>query len=294
MTTRPCIGVIGGSGFYRLLDHAGTVDVDTPFGAPSAPPAVGEIGGRAVAFLPRHGTDHRYPAHRINYRANLWVLRELGVRQVLAPCAVGSLSPDLGPGTIVVPDQVVDRTQGRVGTYYDHGAVHVTFADPYCPDGHRAVLGAAAGLDRRVTSGGTMVVVEGPRFSTRAESAWYQAAGWSLINMTGLPEAALARELALCYTPLALVTDLDAGVEASEAVHQADVFTTFAEHIPQLKELVATTVSRLPGERRCPCPRALDGLEPRLRIPGSYEDGANGADPGPQQQADRVPDRRQH
>ena len=180
-----------------------------------------------MAFLPRHGRDHRYPPHRIPYRANLWALRSLGVRQILAPCAVGGLRPELGPGTFVVPDQLIDRTSGRAQTYYDRGAVHVSFADPYCPTGRRTLLGAAAGRDVAAVDGGTMVVVEGPRFSTRAESRWYAAMGGSVVNMTGHPEAVLARELALCYTSIALVTDLDAGVESGESVTQEEVFRVF-------------------------------------------------------------------
>jgi 5'-methylthioadenosine phosphorylase len=209
---RADVGVIGGSGLYSLVDDAHEVDVDTPFGRPSDAVTVGRVGDRQVAFLPRHGRDHRHPPHAIPYRANLWALRSLGVRQIVAPCAVGSLRPELGPGTFVVPDQLVDRTAGRVQTFYDQGAVHVPFADPYCPAGRAAVVeqARAAGLDP--VDGGTMVVVDGPRFSTRAESRWYAAQGWSLVNMTGHPEAVLARELALCFTAVALVTDLDAGV----------------------------------------------------------------------------------
>src|SRR5207249_406362 len=153
------------------------------------------------------------PPHKIPYRANLWALRAAGVRQVLAPTAVGSLSPLLGPGTLVIPDQLVDRTAGREHTYYEAGGpVHVPFADPYCPRGRAKAVAAAGASGWPVVDSGTLVVINGPRFSTRAESQWYAAQGWTLVGMTGHPEAALARELALCYTPLALVTDTDAGV----------------------------------------------------------------------------------
>src|SRR5881392_460469 len=201
------VGVIGGSGFYEFLSAADEVTVPTPFGPPSDPITVASVAGRRVAFLPRHGRDHRFPPHRIPYRANLWALRALGARQVVAPCAVGGLRPELGPGTFLVPDQLIDRTSGRVQTFYDTGAVHVNFADPYCPVGRAATRQAAArhGID---THDGTMVVVEGPRFSTRAESRWYTAMGGAVINMTGHPEAVLARELSMCYTSIALVTDL--------------------------------------------------------------------------------------
>src|SRR5688572_430727 len=169
------IGVIGGSGLYALLDDAREVMVETPFGPPSDPLVVGEVGGRSVAFVPRHGTDHRFPPHRIPYQANLWALRSLGVRQVLAPSAVGSLRAEVGPGAIVVPDQLVDRTSGRVQTYYDRGgAVHVSFADPYCPSGRAVAVAAARSGEWDTVDGGTLVVIEGPRFSTRAESQWFQ------------------------------------------------------------------------------------------------------------------------
>jgi 5'-methylthioadenosine phosphorylase len=167
------IAVIGGSGLYALLDAAVMHKVDTPYGEPSDPITVADVGGRRVAFLPRHGVDHRFPPHRIPYRANLWALRAFGVRQILAPCAVGGLRPELGPGTFVVPDQLIDRTTSRVQTYYDVGAVHVNFADPYCPTGRAAALAAAFGHGIAATDGGAMVVIEGPRFSTRAESRWF-------------------------------------------------------------------------------------------------------------------------
>ena len=189
------IGVIGGSGLYALLHGATEHEVSTPYGAASDSITVAQVGDRRVAFLPRHGRDHRYPPHKIPYRANLWALRALGVRQIVAPCAVGGLRPELGPGTFVVPDQLIDRTSGRAQTYYDTGAIHVNFADPYCPDGRRAVLAAAEPVSP--VDGGTMVVIEGPRFSTRAESRWYSSIGGAVVNMTGHPEAVLARELGL-------------------------------------------------------------------------------------------------
>jgi 5'-methylthioadenosine phosphorylase len=261
------IGVIGGSGLYAFLDDATDVEVPTPFGEPSDPLVVGTIAGRGVAFVPRHGRDHRHPPHRINYRANLWALRALGVRQILAPCAVGSLRPDLGPGTLVVPDQLVDRTSGRVQTFYDTGAVHVAFADPYCPDGRRAVIDTASSTGWPPYDHGVMVVVEGPRFSTRAESRWFAGQGWHLVNMTGHPEAVLARELGLCYTAIALVTDLDAGVAEGEGVQQAEVFALFAEHVGRLRTLLFETIPALPSERSCPCAHALDGLRLPLTLP---------------------------
>jgi 5'-methylthioadenosine phosphorylase len=255
------IAVIGGSGLYSLLPDATEVRIDTPYGPPSDAVTVATVGDRRVAFLPRHGRDHRFPPHRIPYRANLWALRALGVRQVLAPCAVGGLLPHLGPGSFVVPDQLIDRTSGRVQTFYDRGAVHVNFADPYCPTGRKVLLAAAGGNGIAATDGGTMVVVEGPRFSTRAESRAFTAMGGTIINMTGHPEAVLARELALCYSAVALVTDLDAGVEGDHGVTMDEVFRVFGENTDRLRGVLLDAVKALPGERSCPCGGALDGMD---------------------------------
>ncbi len=262
MTTAE-IAVIGGSGFYEFLDDPVQVPTGTPYGEASGPVSVGLVAGRAVAFLPRHGAGHAYPPHLINYRANLWLLASLGVRQVLAPCAVGGLLPVVAPGDIVVPDQLVDRTSGRVQTFVDSGAVHVPFADPYCSRLINA-LGTAPG----VSTGGTMVVVEGPRFSTRAESQQYAGQGWSLINMTGHPEAVLAREMRLCYAAIALVTDMDAGVESGEGVGQEEVFAMFASNIDRLKATLLGVIGDLPDPAGCSCSTWADGLELTYEIPG--------------------------
>jgi 5'-methylthioadenosine phosphorylase len=262
------VGVIGGSGLYSLLEDAEQVRVETPYGDPSDLLVKGKVGDREVVFLPRHGKNHKHTAHVINYRANLWALRSQGVRQVLGPCAVGSLKQELGPGTFVVPDQVVDRTSGRAATYFDTGAVHVALADPYCPDGRAAVLKTAADTETPAVDGGTMVVINGPRFSTRAESQYYARQDWSLINMTGLPEAALARELAMCYTSIALVTDLDAGVEEDKGVAQDEVFRVFEQNIEKLRQLVLTTVTTLGPQNDCRCANAHDGLTIPFTLPG--------------------------
>ena len=261
------LGVIGGSGLYALLEDSDEVTVDTPYGPTSDPLVVGEVAGRTVAFVPRHGRAHQHPPHRIPYRANLWALRSLGVRQVLAPCAVGSLRPDLPAGSLVVPDQLVDRTSGRVQTFHDTGAVHISFADPYCPVGRRAAIEQAGKAGWPVTDGATLVVVEGPRFSTRAESRWYAEQGWQVIGMTGHPEAVLARELALCYTPIALVTDLDAGVEGGPAVTQEEVFRFFGENTARVRALLLDVLAALPLDRDCPCGQALSGIEHDLVLP---------------------------
>ncbi len=254
------IGVIGGSGFYAFLEDAEAIEVETPFGPPSAPLVLGTVGERKVAFLPRHGADHRLPPHRIPYRANLWALKTAGVTQVLAPCAVGGLQATQAPGDLVVPNQLVDRTSGREQTFHDEfrdGPVHVSFADPYCPSGRAITHRAAVDAGWQVTDGGTMVVIDGPRFSTRAESRHYSEQGWSVINMTGHPEAVLARELGFCYTAIALITDLDAGVHGGAEVSQEAVFRIFGEKTAALRELLHTVVAGLPIERTCPCDHEL-------------------------------------
>ena len=262
------IGVIGGSGFYEFLTDCDEVKVDTPYGEPSEAVLVGEVAGRRVAFLPRHGRDHRFPAHKIPYRANMWALRSLGVRRILAPSAVGSLTASHGPGTLVIPDQLVDRTGGRAQTFYDEHAVHVPFADPYCPTGRARSIAAAREFGWVPVGSGTLVVIDGPRFSTRAESKWYAAQGWTLIGMTGHPEAVLARELAMCYTTLALVTDTDAGVEEGEGVTQAEVFEVFAANMSRLRELAANIIGSFPEEREDDlCAHALDGIHLPIELP---------------------------
>lgn len=265
---RASIGVIGGSGFYEFLDDAAEVVVQTPYGLPSDPLTIGTAGGKSVAFLPRHGRDHRFPPHRIPYLANLWALRSVGVRQVLAPSAVGSLVPERGPGTLAIPDQLADRTWGRPHTYYEAGgAVHVPFADPYCPAGRAVAAQAAMDAGWPPVTSGTLVVINGPRFSTRAESQWYAAQGWTLVGMTGHPEASLARELALCYTPLALVTDTDAGVAEGEGVTYQEVMDAFGKNVARLRDLLMRVIENLPDERSCPCASALDGQKLPFDLP---------------------------
>lgn len=257
------LGVIGGSGFYSFFgDDARRVPCDTPYGAPSGEITVGTVGGHEVAFLPRHGERHEYSAHTVPYRANMWALRALGVRRILAPCAVGSLTPELPPGSVVVPDQLVDRTRGRDDTYFDDGGVHVEFADPYCPTLRTAVTGMPDVVD-----GGTMVVIQGPRFSTRAESRWFAAAGFRLINMTGYPEAVLARELEMCYAAIALVTDLDAGIDVGSGVKVVDVFAEFQKNIEPFKKLVQQGIERVDDERSCTHCLAHQGIELPFELP---------------------------
>jgi 5'-methylthioadenosine phosphorylase len=257
------LGVIGGSGFYTFFgSDVHYINLDTPYGPPSAPVTVGTIGEHEVAFLPRHGAEHEYSAHTVPYRANMWALRKLGVRRVLAPCAVGSLDPAQGPGAVVVPDQLVDRTNGRADTYFDSGAIHVDFADPYCPTLREAFTGLPGVVD-----GGTMVVIQGPRFSTRAESQWFASAGFTLVNMTGYPEAVLARELEICYAAIALVTDLDAGVSAGEGVKAVDVYAQFEKNMELFKKLVREAIGRVDVERSCTHCLAHTGVTLPIELP---------------------------
>lgn len=262
------IGIIGGSGLYSLLDDPQEAEVSTPFGPPSENPQRGTFGGKDVVFIPRHGADHRFPPQHINYRANLWALRSLGVRRVLAPAAVGGLTAELTPGHVVVPDQLIDHTWGRAHSVYDGvgPVVHVGFADPYCPTGRAAVVGTQAPEALTLVDGGTMVVIQGPRFSTRAESRRNARDGGTVVGMTGAPEAGIARELAMCFTTLALVTDSDAGVDAESAVSHAGVLEAFGQNVGHLGTLLADVVGALP-DTDCTCRHSVDGLTLPFELP---------------------------
>jgi 5'-methylthioadenosine phosphorylase len=258
--------VFGGSGFYSLLQGAREHIVDTPYGEPSDAVTLGEIAGRSVAFLPRHGRTHRLPPHRINYRANVWAMKSLGVECVLGPCAAGSLQAHVRPGEFVVCDQFVDRTWGRADTFYDGPRVtHVSAADPYCPTLRRLAVETARALEIPVHDGGTVVVVQGPRFSTRSESRWFRSQGWEVINMTNYPEGYLARELEMCYANISLITDYDVGVEgdpaASPVTHEA-VIKMMQENNEKLRRLLFALIERLPRARACSCQTALAHARP--------------------------------
>ena len=257
------IGVIGGSGFYSLFDEAETRTLHTPYGPPSGPVTVGDVAGSPVAFLPRHGPRHEIPPHRINYRANLWALRSVGCDAIVGPCAAGSLQPHVKPGEFVVCDQLVDRTWGRPDTYYDGPlVVHLSFADPYCPALREEAVAACHDAGMPVRSHGTVVVVQGPRFSTRAESAWFRAQGWEVINMTQHPEAVLARELEMCYVNLSLITDYDTGLEGVEGIAPVSyevVMRVLAENNARLRDVLEKLVGRVDPDRGCGCRNALGG-----------------------------------
>jgi 5'-methylthioadenosine phosphorylase len=254
------IGVFGGSGFYSFLDMIEEVEVETPFGRPSAPVVIGEVGGKRVAFLPRHGRGHVLPPAQVTYRATGWAMRELGVRRLIGPCASGALRAELALGAFVVCDQFVDRTRGRADTFYEGPeTVHVSAADPYCSDLRQVLVSAARELSIPVQDGGTVVVIQGPRFSTRAESRWFGSQGWDVINMTAYPECHLARELELCYANISMVTDHDVGVEGAAPVDGETVMRVFRENNDRLRELLFAAIPRIGPQGDDACARALDG-----------------------------------
>lgn len=251
------IGVFGGSGFYELLENVEEVWVETPYGAPSDKIALAKVGEKRVAFLPRHGRDHRLPPHMINYRANLWAMKSLGVTRLIGPCAAGSLQPHVKPGEFVVTDQFVNRTFRRKDTFFDGPLTyHVGGAEPYCPELRRIAIAAAKAEGITVHERGTVVVIEGPRFSTKAESREYASHGWEVINMTQYPEGILARELGICYVNIALITDFDAGLEGHPEVepvtHEA-VLKVFAENNHKLKGLLFRMIEAIPEAPPADC-----------------------------------------
>jgi 5'-methylthioadenosine phosphorylase len=271
------IGVIGGSGLYSLLADAEQVEVHTPYGEPSGPVAVGTVTtadgtARSIAFVARHGAGHRLPPHMINYRANVWALHAVGVTRVLGPCAVGSLRLELRPGDVVLCDQFVDATWGRPGTFFDGPVVnHASIADPYCPELAPLVAAAAAEHGFTVHRGGTVVVIPGPRFATRAESATYRRLGYDLINMTQCPEVALCRELGMCYSAIALITDYDSGLPDLPhvaAVTQVEVLARFGADVGRLRDVLTAVLADVPARRTCRChdigidPGGLTGAPP--------------------------------
>jgi 5'-methylthioadenosine phosphorylase len=251
------IGVFGGSGFYEFLDDRMEVELSTPFGPPSSTVSVGTLAGRRVAFLARHGRHHEYAAHRIPYRANVWAMASLGVRSVIAPCSVGSLQTQIHPGDFVVVDQLVDRTTGRADTFHDVGSgdglpgsdlpvQHQSFAEPYDAGLRRTLVDAGRSCELAMHDGGTMVVINGPRFSTRAESLWFRQMGWSVVNMTGYPESVLAAEANLPYASIALVTDDDAGIDGHAPVTMDAVLAVVRENVVNVRALITAALPALP------------------------------------------------
>jgi 5'-methylthioadenosine phosphorylase len=261
------IGVFGGSGFYSLLEDVREIKVDTPYGPPSDSFFLAMVGGRRVAFLPRHGRRHTIPPHRINYRANVWAMRSLGVKAVISPCAAGSLQLHVEPGHFVVSDQFVDRTRGREDTFFDGPVVsHLSSAETYDPVLRGIALDVIREHGITVHDGGTVVVINGPRFSTKAESRWFTDAGWEVINMTQYPEAFLCRELGMAVVNIALITDYDAGVlEGTHAVTAHDVLEVFEQNASRIRSVVLDMIGRFPAD--------LDALGAREALAFTRGDG---------------------
>ncbi|RLE53085.1 MAG: S-methyl-5'-thioadenosine phosphorylase [Candidatus Methanomethylicota archaeon] len=250
------IAIIGGTGHYdpEILEGAEEVKVYTPYGSPSWL-VVGEYKGKKVAFIPRHGRKHVLPPHRINYKANIWALKELGVTRILAPSAVGSLREELKPGDIVIPSQFIDFTKNRDYTFYEGGIVgHFSLADPFCPELTEIVYNTAVSLGLPVHRDKTYICIEGPRFSTRAESKLYRMWGADVIGMTLIPEAILARELEICYLPITTITDYD--VWAEKPVTAEEVVKTLKANVEKVNKLLREVIPKIPSERNCVCSRA--------------------------------------
>lgn len=257
------IGIIGGSGFYQFFGgKSREIEVNTEFGRPSDKITIGELFGKKVAFLPRHGKNHKLPPHKIPYRANIAALKKLGVKKIIAPCAVGSLKTNIRPGDFVICDQFVDRTKQRKDSFFDGPQVaHIEMANPYCKAMRRVALLQAKKLEFKTHLQGTVVIIEGPKFSTLAESAWFSQMGWDLVNMTQYPEVVLAAELGICYLNISLVTDYDVGIYAkggAEPVSIEQVLANFKKNTEKLKKLVSAIIENLSEERGCGCQKRAE------------------------------------
>jgi 5'-methylthioadenosine phosphorylase len=254
------LAVIGGTGLYDIegLQDVQEVRPETPFGPPSDAIIVGKLGGVGIAFLPRHGRGHRLSPTEVPYRANIWALKSLGVEFIVASNSCGSFKEELRPGHLLVPDQIIDRTRGRASSFFGEGIVaHVPFADPFCPALSQVVYQAALDAGATVHRGGTFIAMEGPAFSTRAESRLYKSWGADVIGMTVLPEAKLAREAEICYASIACVTDYDSWHETNETVTVAAIMATMQSNVDFVREAIRLTAGRLPAERDCDCATAL-------------------------------------
>ncbi len=259
------IGVFGGSGFYSLLEKNEPREINTPFGPPSSPLNSGDISGKKVYFMARHGDKHHLPPHMIPYKANVWSMKECGVKHIFAPAAVGSLRHDIKPGTFVIPDQLMSFTSGRDDTFYSgmnelhdlSRVTHVSMAEPYCPKLSGILEDSCGELGVPFRRGGTVVVIQGPRFATKAESGFYQKHG-DVINMTQYPECVLARELEMCYANISLVTDYDAGLGVHNAVSADEVLRVFKENNERLRQVILKSIEKT-DYMDCRCMHALEG-----------------------------------
>ena len=258
------IGIIGGSGFYKFLKGK-EVSVSTPYGKPSDKILISEYAGQKIAFLPRHAKHHQYPPHKIPFRANLYALKKIGVERIIAHCACGSLKPKIKPGHFVICSQFFDRTKGRADTFFEGPrVVHVSMAQPYCPELCKLAINSCQKLKIPVHKTGTMVVINGPRFSTTAESRFFTEMGWDIVGMTQYPEVVLARELEMCYVGIALVTDYDVGLEANKKIKPvtaAEVVKVFKQNNQKVKKVILEMLKSIPKARKCSCGQALKGAE---------------------------------
>jgi len=251
------IGIIGGTGVYdpEFLKDSKEIKVYTPFGEPSDLITIGNFKDREIAFIPRHGRGHRIPPHMINSRANIWALKELGVKRIIAPAAVGSLKEDIKPGDVVIPNQFIDRTH-RVSSFYQGGKVcHISAADPFCPELMKIAKEACNSLNFRFHTDSTCICIEGPRFSTRAESKLYRSWGADIIGMTLIPECVLAREAEICYLSIATVTDYDCFADVPVSTEM--VLKTLKENTKKTKDILQELIPKIPLERTCGCKDAL-------------------------------------
>ena len=253
------IGIFGGTGIYDsgLLEDAQEVEINTPFGKPSDTITVGVFKGRKIAFLPRHGKKHTIPPHLINFRANIWAFKELGITRIIAPSAVGSLKEEVEPGHFALPTQFLDFTKSRKGTFSEEGnVIHISVADPFCPELHSTILKVVENQDLKIHKECTYVCIEGPRFSTKAESKFYRTTGADIIGMTLVPECQLAREAQMCYASISTVTDYD--VWAEKPVTAKEVLETLSKNVERTKAVLTELIDKIPKNRECSCAKALE------------------------------------
>lgn len=265
MTNKAGIGIIGGSGFYKFLDKGRWITIKTPYGKPSDQIFLTTFKNKKIAFLPRHARGHKIPPHKINYQANLFAFKKLGVKRIIAPSAAGSLQPDVKRGDFVICDQFVDRTSGRKDTFFDGPkVVHISSAEPYCPQLREIAIKACLKNKIRVHKKGTVVVIQGPRFSTRSESKWFTKIGWEVVNMTQYPEVILARELEMCYVNISLITDYDVGLEGQKRIKPVtteEVIKVFSQNTENVKKVILDMIEMMPEKPSCKCHEALKGAD---------------------------------
>ena len=256
------IGIFGGTGIYDsgLLKESKEITIDTPYGQTSDSITIGEFNGRKVAFMPRHGKKHTIPPHLINYKANIWAFKELGVKRIIAPSAVGSLKEEFEPGNFALPTQFIDFTKSRKGTFSEDGRViHISVADPFCPELQNIILDVANEQQVKIHNDATYVCIEGPRFSTKAESKFFKSTGADIIGMTLVPECQLAREAQICYASISTVTDYD--VWAEKPVTAKEVMETLSKNVEITKKILTVLIDKIPETKSCSCEKALEEAE---------------------------------